>query len=103
VAGDASVVPPHEETIYVPGFRKEDFTIEVSDDNILSVNAEMENELLEKDRFGLMFTEMNNSFNQSFQLSEDADMEHIEASYKNDRLTVLVTKKSGIPLSDELI
>jgi HSP20 family molecular chaperone IbpA len=69
----------------VPGFQKEDFIAEVSENGILSISLRNEKESNEID--GSM-----NVFYHSFQLPEEADMDEIEAIYKNNTLTILIGK-----------
>jgi len=89
--------------LIVPGFQKEDFIIEVSEDGILSVNAENDYEVDAEDRLKRFFGFDNNSFDRFFQLPEDADSEEILGIYKNGVLTLFVAKKSNVESEGDLI
>lgn len=89
--------------LIVPGFQKEDFIIEVSEDGILSVNAENEYDADVEDRPKRFFGVNNNSFDRFFQLPEDADSEEILGVYKNGILTLFVAKKSNVESDGDLI
>lgn len=63
-------------TVYVPGFAKEDFNLQVVD-NILKLTTKDENK----------------KFNRSWKLSESADIKSIVAECKNGLLTIEVPLK----------
>ncbi len=76
----------------VPGFKKEDFKINL-DKNLLTVSAEIKQEegvegkTYSKKEFG------SNSFSRTFTLPESVDQNNIEATYINGILTLTVAKK----------
>lgn len=82
--------------LFLPGFQKEDFMLEISEDGILSVNIETEDESSDEDRIGQSLEFANYNFSRSFQMPENANNEEIEAHYENDMLTLLISKKMDI-------
>lgn len=81
-----------------PGLKKDDFKIEVND-QILSISAEQEEDVEERD-IAENFTRREysyQSFCRSFNLPETANDEKIQASYKDGILSVLVAKKQVTP------
>ncbi len=80
--------------VAVPGFNKNDFKIEIHNDQ-LSISSEKEesseskeeNEHYTKREFSYQ------SFCRSFNLPQTADAEKIDASYENGILTVVIPKK----------
>lgn len=74
-----------------PGFDREDFIVELSDDGILSVNAMT---ATEQEVPGLFepLDETENALSCSFRLPEDANGDDIEASYDNERLLISIGK-----------
>jgi HSP20 family protein len=89
--------------LFLPGFQKEDFTIEIGEDGVLTVNVETDDESYEKDRIDQSLEFANYNISRSFQMPENADIDEIEAHYENDMLTLLISKKINIEVesSDE--
>jgi HSP20 family protein len=81
--------------LFLPGFHKEDFILEISEDGILSVNIETEDESSEEDRIGQSLEFANYNFSRSFQIPENANNDEIEAHYENDMLTLLISKTTN--------
>ncbi len=76
----------------VPGFKKEDFNIEV-DDNVLTISAEVKTE--DEETTG-KFTRKEfafASFKRSFNLPDTVDADHISADYQNGILKLSLPKK----------
>lgn len=85
-----------------PGFKKEDFNIDVEDD-VLTVSSSTENttEVKEDDgrytRKEFSFA----SFSRSFSLPEDVKQEEISATYTDGVLTIVVPKNKEVQLSQK--
>lgn len=78
----------------VPGIDRKDLKIDINDD-VLTISSEIKNEK-EENRDGYRRKEFSYcSFSKSFYIPENANMEKIEASYKDGVLTV------GIPKQEE--
>ncbi len=79
----------------VPGFKKEDFKIEV-ENNMLNVSASVSKEEAEQaNGKKYMRKEFSyQSFKRSFELPETADGDHISASYEAGVLTLDIAKKA---------
>lgn len=76
----------------VPGYRKEDLKVEVSD-GILTVSSERKMEK-ESEQDGWKRREFSyNSFSRSFQLPDNADPENVKASFTDGVLDLSITKK----------
>ena len=77
-----------------PGLEKEDFKIAVNDD-VLSISNEKKDEKKEEGK-NYMRREFNYcSFSRSFMLPELADIEKIDAAYRNGVLEVSIPKKEA--------
>lgn len=77
----------------VPGFSKEDFNLNVEKD-LLIVSAQKEENKEEKNDSKVIFREYSvQSFERSFTLSNDVDINKIEASYENGILNLNIPKK----------
>lgn len=77
----------------LPGITEKDIEITVQD-GMLSLSGKRE-EFREENSQGKLFRERRyGSFNRSFYLGEVVDTEHIEASFKNGVLTVVLPKKA---------
>jgi HSP20 family protein len=84
--------------VVAPGFRKEDFKVDVADD-ILTISAESKHEASEEDK-GKQYSRReysHSSFTRSFQLPEDIKDDNIEANYSDGVL------KLSIPKSEQKI
>lgn len=76
----------------IPGFNKEDFIIEVSDDGILTINALSEVEFYENDETVLLRGVAEKTFNRALRLPEDANCSEIQARYEHSILVVSIRK-----------
>jgi HSP20 family protein len=74
-----------------PGFKKEDFKVRV-DDNILTINAEKQEEKNEEAKRYTRKEFSYNSFSRSFALPENINSEKIDAKYINGILKLSVPK-----------
>ena len=87
-------------TLAVPGMKKEDFAIEVSKDNVLSISSKKERKHESKDE-GYTRREFSyTSFFRSFHLPDAVDLKHIEAKYANGILSIHVPKKEEKAISN---
>lgn len=79
-----------------PGLTKDDFTINVRNDNEMVISMEKKQEHTEKDKQGTCLRRefTYNQFQQSMILPENVDMDKIEARVKNDVLTIQIPKKA---------
>jgi HSP20 family protein len=75
-----------------PGFKKEDFKVNV-DNNILTINAEKEEEKNEENKRFTRKEFSYNSFSRSFTLPENVNSEKIDAKYTDGILKLSVPKK----------
>lgn len=75
-----------------PGFKKEDFKVNV-DNNILTINAEKEEEKNEENKRFTRKEFSYNSFSRSFTLPENVNAEKIDAKYTDGILKLSVPKK----------
>ena len=74
----------------VPGMKKEDFTIELSD-KVLDISSETSN-TIENDKMRL--NEFNfSSFQRSFRIPDSVDHDKIKANYKNGILKIKLPKR----------
>lgn len=78
--------------VAAPGFKKEDFRVKV-DDNVLTINAEKEDERSEETKRYSRREFSYNSFSRSFTLPENANSEKIDAKYIDGILKLSVPKK----------
>ena len=78
----------------LPGFKKKDVEVSLSDSNFLAVKAHHKRKEVqdEKDSFESMRSERN--YHQSFRLPWDVDANSIEASLEDGVLTVTMKKRS---------
>ena len=75
-----------------PGFKKEDFKIEVEEDTLI-ISSKRETELEEKEDSQFVKREFNyESFERSFKLPEDIQTDEILAKYENGVLRVTLPK-----------
>jgi HSP20 family protein len=74
----------------VPGLRKEDFDISVAE-NLLSIKVKLEKQE-EKKTYRLKQFDYSH-FEKRFELGEDIDRDHLEASYENGILTLSLMLK----------
>jgi HSP20 family protein len=82
----------------VPGYTKKDFELNVEDDT-LKISAQKEVKKEEKDGDKLIHSEYYiDSFERSFTLSKNVDVDKIGAAYKDGILTVTIPKKEEVLL-----
>ncbi len=82
----------------VPGYSKKDFELNVEDDT-LKISAQKEVKKEEKDGDKLIHSEyFIDSFERSFTLSKNVDVDKIGAAYKEGILTVTIPKKEEVLL-----
>lgn len=83
----------YEVNLMVPGFDKNDFSINIEND-VMTVSAHREEKKVEKDEKKVVFSEFRvEDFERSFTLSKDVDSNSIEASYENGILQLNIPKK----------
>lgn len=83
----------YEIDLSAPGFKKEDFKIEVEND-VLNISAETKEEKEEKDKNYSRREFSYNSFSRSFSLPQNANAENINAKYDNGILKLSLAKKA---------
>jgi HSP20 family protein len=77
--------------IFVPGFRKEDFIIEVTEDGVLMIKASTQSGYFLA--YGVVEEELtSDDFYKSFTLPPHVDEQDIEAYYEDNLLTLLIPK-----------
>jgi len=82
----------------VPGYSKKDFELNVEDDT-LKISARKEEKKEEKENDKLIHSEYYiESFERSFTLSKNVDVDKIGAAYKDGILTVTIPKKDEVLL-----
>lgn len=81
--------------IIAPGFRKEDFKIDL-DKNLLQVSAEKKSEEENKEEKSIRKEFTIQSFKRSFTLNEKIDNDKIEAKYENGVLTLNLENKTEV-------
>ena len=82
----------------VPGYSKKDFELNVEDDT-LKISAQKEVKKEEKDGDKLIHSEYYiDSFERSFTLSKNVDVDKIGAAYKDGIMTVTIPKKEEVLL-----
>jgi len=82
----------------VPGYTKKDFELNVEDDT-LKISARKEEKKEEKENDKLIHSEYYiESFERSFTLSKNVDVDKIGAAYKDGILTVTIPKKDEVLL-----
>jgi len=83
----------YEVELMVPGFEKDNFSINIEND-VITVSAHKEEKKEEKDGKKVVFSEYRvEDFERSFSLSKDVDSNKIEASYENGILQLNIPKK----------
>lgn len=73
------------------GFNKEDIKIDINDD-VLSISADIKEEKEEKEETYCMRQFKKSSFKKSYQIPKDADMNKIEAEFKDGILKLDIKK-----------
>ena len=79
-----------------PGLTKDDFTIKVTNDNLLTVSVKQEQKNEEKDKKGRYLRKefSYTQFQQNLILPENVDKDKIEAKVNNGVLDVIIPKKT---------
>lgn len=86
----------YELELVAPGLRKEDFKLNVSNDNLtVSFEHKEENEQEKKDEGWLRKEFRMQSFSRSFHLDENVDANKITATYNNGILQLTLPKKEN--------
>ncbi|HCD36639.1 Hsp20/alpha crystallin family protein [Chlorobium phaeovibrioides] len=80
----------------MPGMKKEDVTVSMEDD-VLSISAEREHSEEEKKKGYHRIERSWGSLSRSFTVGDNVDSEHIDASYDNGVLKIVVPKKEPEP------
>ena len=90
--------------LMAPGFKKEDFNIEV-DNDLLTISSEIKNEKTEQEEGKYTRREFSySSFKRSFTLPETVNTDDINASYEDGILTIALPKKEeALPKAKRLI
>jgi HSP20 family protein len=78
--------------VAAPGLEKEDFRINLHN-NVLTISSEKENKQEENNEKFMRREFSFFQFSRAFSLPMSADSEHINASYKNGVLSILIPKK----------
>jgi len=89
-------VSEDEKAIYIdadmPGMNKEDVKISM-DEDVLTISAERTHEEEEKKKDYHRVERSYGSMSRSFSLGENVDLDHVDATYENGELRVVVMKK----------
>lgn len=82
--------------IAAPGLAKDDFTVKITNDNLLTVNVKQENKNEEKDKEGRYLRKefSYTQFQQNLILPENVDKDKIEAKVCNGVLEICIPKKN---------
>ena len=82
--------------IAAPGLSKDDFTVKITNDNLLTVNVKQENKKEEKDKEGRYLRKefSYTQFQQNLILPENVDKDKIEAKVCNGVLNICIPKKN---------
>ncbi|KAF2519433.1 Hsp20/alpha crystallin family protein [Flavobacterium salilacus subsp. salilacus] len=90
--------------LMAPGFKKEDFNIEVEND-LLTISYEIKNEKTEQEEGKFTRREFSySSFKRAFTLPESVNTDDINASYQDGILTIMLPKKEdALPKAKRLI
>lgn len=81
-----------------PGFNKNDFNIEVDDNGVLSISAEVKAEKKEEEKNYTRKEFSYNSFSRSFRLPENANADNVDAAFENGVLKLTLPKKETTPV-----
>ena len=79
-------------TVAAPGLKSEDFKIDV-ENNVITISAEKEDKMEEKDERYTRREYNYTSFSRSFTLPDDVRQDNIEANYKDGVLNLSLPKK----------
>ena len=80
--------------IAAPGYRKEDFRVQLAEKDVLSISAETKTEESKDERHFTSREHRYATFERNFNLPDNVDIEHIEAKYENGLLKVILPKKA---------
>ncbi|MBO4281662.1 MAG: Hsp20/alpha crystallin family protein [Bacteroidales bacterium] len=81
--------------VAAPGYKKEDFRVELTEENVLSISAEQRKDE-QSGKKEKHFTRKEHSyaaFERRFTLPDNVDVEHIDAKYEDGLLKVTLPKK----------
>ena len=84
----------HELEIAAPGFKKEDFKIDINGE-VLTVSAEHKEQSNEESKYWKRHEYKKQSFSRSFSLDNTVEFNKIEASYKDGMLHLLLPKNES--------
>lgn len=86
----------------LPGFRKEDISLDLKD-GVMTISAKHDENKDEKDDKGryIRRERYNTAFSRSFSVSDDLKPEDITAKYEDGVLTIDIPKKEVIPEKEE--
>jgi HSP20 family protein len=92
-------------TATLPGIRREDMTVSVTEDTLI-IEAKSAGQTHEKTSGLRHVSEQSQTLIQKIRLSPSVDIDHIQASYKDDVLTIILPKrrqprKAGITIQVE--
>jgi len=79
-------------TAALPGIRREDMTISVTQDTLI-IEAKSADQTFEEASGLRRVTEHSKTWSQKIRLSRSADTDHIQASFKDEVLTILIPKR----------
>jgi len=82
-------------TVELPGGKKEDVQVEVRE-GVLTIRGEKKSEREEKKEHRRWIERTYGSFMRSFTLPENADAEHVDASFKDGVLTLAIPKIEAV-------
>lgn len=78
--------------VELPGMEKENVTVSIGEDRILTIKGERKNELKNEGKNFVRMERSYGSFTRSFQLPDNAKAEHITAEFKNGILNITLPK-----------
>ncbi len=92
----------YELKLLAPGIEKNDIEIDVDNDNMLTVYAEIANEIIEDATSFKKEEFLNKGFKRSFQLPENTIPEDISAVYKNGIISLYIPKKEDLEINETI-
>ncbi len=94
----------YELTADLPGFRKEDINVKVTD-NTVTLSAERRNEYEDKDKNDKVLRQERSygMYKRTFTLGDDVDKANIRAKYDNGVLTLTLPKQEKVEEPDNIV
>ena len=92
----------YELKLLAPGIEKNDIEIDIDNDNMLTVYAEIANEIIEDATSFKKEEFLNKGFKRSFQLPENTIPEDISAVYKNGIISLYIPKKEDLEINETI-